>query len=407
MADQTTTALLDGLDPLVLRESWSRFQTLLEGLEHVPVQGYDAQRRVISWNRASTLVYGYTREEALGRKLEDLIIPPAMRAEVVAGVDAWLDGGPPIPACELVLRDRWGAEVPVYSSHVMHETITGEREMYCIDVDLRELKRSESEREQLAVERAELQRQYQHAQRLESLGRLAGGVAHDFNNLLQVIGGYGTLARDDLATDHPAHDALSHVLAAVDRATQLVGQLLTFSRRQPLAPAVVDVDAMVAGMLPMIRRLIGEDIVVDFQPGDDSPCVLADRNLLEQMLMNLCVNARDALPAGGAITLRVAVASGPASASEALLAEGVPGRPDRRSHVLITVQDDGCGMDADTRERIFEPFFTTKAAGAGTGLGLAMVHGLVEQHEGSITCESEPGQGTTFRIRLPRCDTDR
>ncbi len=404
---ERTDVQLDDLDPLVLRESWSRFQALLEGLEHVPVQGYDDHRRVISWNRASTLVYGYTLEEALGQKLEDLIIPPAMRSEVVAGVDAWLAGGPPIPACELVLQDRWGREVPVYSSHVMHETATGQREMYCIDVDLRQLKRSESEREQLARERAELERQYRHAQRLESLGRLAGGVAHDFNNLLQVIGGYGTLAREDLAVDHPAHAALGHVLGAVERATQLVGQLLTFSRRQPLAPAVVDLEVLVTELLPMIQRLIGEDVRVSFEAAGGSPCVLGDRNLLEQMLMNLCVNARDAMPSGGEIALGVAIAPGPASSGRALAGADGDDRTTGPSHVLLTVRDDGCGMDADTRERIFEPFFTTKDAGTGTGLGLAMVHGLVEQHEGSIVCESQPGRGTTFHIRLPRCAAGR
>jgi PAS domain S-box-containing protein len=401
MGRDAATSCASPVDAVVLQESWRRFQTLLEGLENVPVQGYDEQRRVISWNRASTLVYGYTAAEALGRRLEELIIPPAMREQVVAHVDAWLAGGPAIPAAELVLQDRDGQPVPVYSSHVMHTTVDGAREMYCIDVDLRPLRRAESERAALAAEQAALTAQLQHAQRLEAIGCLAGGVAHDFNNLLQVIGGYTSLAQADLPGDHPARRALEHVTGAVDRATSLIEQLLAFSRRDPLCSEVVDLAALVEELLPLVRRLIGENITVSFAKADDPPATRGDPAQLEQVLMNLCINARDAMPRGGHLALAVHPADGPVQQDD--LAGRPPGAWAGASgeHVVLTVRDEGCGMDTETRERIFEPFYTTKSPGKGTGLGLSTVHGMIRQHGGDIHCTSAPGAGTTFTVRLP------
>jgi PAS domain S-box-containing protein len=403
MGRDAATSCASPVDAVVLQESWRRFQTLLEGLENVPVQGYDAQRRVISWNRASTLVYGYTAAEALGRRLEDLIIPPAMREQVVSDVDTWLAGGPAIPAAELVLQDRDGQPVPVYSSHVMHTTVGGAREMYCIDVDLRPLRQAESERAELAAQQAALTAQLQHAQRLEAIGCLAGGIAHDFNNLLQVIGGYTSLARDDLPADHPAGQALGHVTGAVERATSLIEQLLAFGRRQPLQSHAVDVAALLDGLLPLVRQLIGENITVSLTAAADLPAARGDPGQLEQVVMNLCVNARDAMPRGGHLDLEVAAGAGPARGDDPTgsAPEAPDAAPQTARHLVITVRDDGCGMDADTRVRIFEPFYTTKGPGRGSGLGLSTVHGVVQQHGGSIDCVSEPGRGTTFTIRLP------
>lgn len=363
------------VDTLAELESRRRFQTILESLDHIPVQGYDADRRVIYWNHASTLVYGYGRDEAIGQRLEDLIIPEPMREGVVAAVDAWLRGGPVIPAGELVLRDREGAAVPVYSAHVMHETLGGSREMFCIDIDLRQ-------RNRLEAERAHLEEQYRHAQKLEAVGRLAGGVAHDFNNLLQVMAGFTALACDDLPADHPARASLARVSGAVERATTLVGHLLAFSRRRDLTMTPLDLGAMVADLVPMVRPMLGEDIILEHRGGGPMPAILGDRGLLEHALMNLCVNARDAMPDGGTLILETGL--DPAGPS-----------------VFLSVHDEGVGMDVATLDRIYEPFFTTKDAGVGTGLGLAMVHGLVEQHGGSIECRSTPGQGTTFTLRFP------
>jgi PAS domain S-box-containing protein len=375
---------VDHVDGLAHQESRRRFQTILESLEHIPVQGYDAERRVIYWNNASTIVYGYQRPEALGQRLEDLIIPTDMRDGVVAAVDAWLAGGEPIPNGELVLCDRWGGEVPVHSTHVMHATLDGSREMFCIDIDLRQRKRLEDER-------AQLEEQYRHAQKLEAVGRLAGGVAHDFNNLLQVMAGFTALACDDLPHDHPARASLARVTGAVDRATTLVGHLLTFSRRRELVMEEIDLDALVQGLLPMVRPMIGEDIILEHRRGQDLPPLRGDRGLLEHALMNLCVNARDAMPDGGVVVLETGVVD---AGSEG------PGAGDG-SCVFLAVHDQGGGMDAAILARIYEPFFTTKAAGTGTGLGLAMVHGLVEQHGGCIRCQSAPGQGTTFTLLFP------
>lgn len=352
-----------------VEENRARFHSILESLEHIPVQGYDAQRRVIYWNHASTVVYGYERQEALGRHLEDLIIPDGMRDEVISLVDACLAGGPEIPAGELVLRDKNGDPVHVYSSHVMHETMAGDLEMFCIDVDLREQK--------------ELEAQYRQAQKMEAVGRLAGGIAHDFNNLLQVIAGYTALALEDEHDPELVRDALEHIQRSSHRATELVGQLLAFSRQRDLDSRPLDFDDVVSGVMPFIARLIGDDIVVEQRLHGDLPPVLGDRGKLEQIIMNLCVNARDAMPAGG----RIEIATAPG-------ADGV----------VLTVSDDGLGMEEHVQEKIFEPFFTTKGAAAGTGLGLAMVHGLVQQHGGEIRCDTALGRGTTFTIQLPVAD---
>lgn len=251
---------------------------------------------------------------------------------------------------------------------------------------------------QAQAERARLEEQLRQAQKMEAVGQLAGGVAHDFNNLLQVILGYVDIVLADLGPGHKDARILGDVRKAAERAADLTRQLLAFSRRQVIQPVNLDLNALVSGVLTMIRRVIGEHIELRFLPGQHLGTVRADKGQIEQILMNLCVNARDAMPAGG----RLSIETSPVLISEEYSQTHAYTRTG--PHVLITVTDTGCGMDDQTRSQIFEPFFTTKEMGQGTGLGLATVYGIVQQHNGWIHVYSEIGSGTVFRIYLPAID---
>jgi len=249
-------------------------------------------------------------------------------------------------------------------------------------------------------ERRLLEEQFRQSQKIEAVGRLAGGVAHDFNNLLTVIIGYNeSLDFDELLGDS-AREAVQQIRLATERATMLTRQLLAFSRRQVLQPQTLDLRDVTRQLAPMLRRLLGEDIELTTRWGDAPAVVRADPGQIEQVLMNLAVNARDAMPKGGRLTVEI----DPVEFGLEFVAAHpyvVPGH-----YIDLVVSDTGTGMTADTRARVFEPFFTTKPQGQGTGLGLAMVYGIVKQSEGYIWVESETGQGTTFRVALPRVEAD-
>ncbi len=233
---------------------------------------------------------------------------------------------------------------------------------------------------------------------LEAVGQLAGGVAHDFNNLLMGILNYIELCREELDPDHAAHDWLNEITTDARRSADLVRQLLAFARKQVIKPEVLDLNHAVQSMLRLLRRLLGEDIDLRWTPGPDIWPVCLDPSQVDQLIANLCVNARDAI--GGVGT--VAIETGRVTVDRAYCAthsEAVPG-----DFVVLTVKDDGCGMDRATLEKIFEPFFSTKAPGHGTGLGLATVYGIVKQNNGFVGVISEPDQGSTFRIHLPRAE---
>jgi nitrogen-specific signal transduction histidine kinase/ActR/RegA family two-component response regulator len=240
-------------------------------------------------------------------------------------------------------------------------------------------------------ERERLESRLRQAQKMEAVGQLAGGVAHDFNNLLTVISGYGEMARTRIGAGPGARE-LTEVARAAERAAQLTRQLLAFSRQQVLDPVALDLNAVIDAVIPMLARLIGDDIEIGVLSDGNAPPVLADRGQIEQVIINLAVNARDAMPDGGTLTIE--------THTEVLdELEGSGAGP--VAHTSLTVTDTGIGMDAETQTHVFEPFFTTKEVGSGTGLGLATVHGIVEQSGGHVVVSSEPGLGTTFKVLLP------
>ena len=265
---------------------------------------------------------------------------------------------------------------------------------------LMQVYRRQVQDEMLRQHAARLQEQVEHrtqqfmqAQKMQALGLLAGGIAHDFNNMLTVIFGRAQVLLDRLPKDARARQDADAIGEAAERAAALTRQLLAFSRKQLLERCTLDLNSVIADMAKMLRRLIGENITVVTALAQSAAWVNVDRGQLEQVILNLAVNARDAMPGGGQLTLT----------TESVDSDGADALPSGR-FVALVVSDTGVGMDAATRERIFEPFFTTKPVGAGTGLGLATVYGVVEQHGGHIAVDSAPGRGTTFRVYLPSMD---
>jgi len=245
------------------------------------------------------------------------------------------------------------------------------------------------------TERKQLENQLRHSQKMEAVGQLAGGVAHDFNNLLQVILGNAEILQAEIEHDNPATAEVREIMKAADRATMLVRQLLVFSRRQNIDRQNLDLNTIVTDLLKMLRRVIGEHIDLQVNTTDKVPPVCVDPGQIELVLMNLCVNARDAMPEGGKITI--------STESATLDKEFCKGHPWAKEgdYAVLNVADTGPGVPPDMQERIFEPFFTTKDLGKGTGLGLSTVYGIIKQHDGIIHLYSEQGHGTTLKIYLP------
>jgi nitrogen-specific signal transduction histidine kinase/CheY-like chemotaxis protein len=259
---------------------------------------------------------------------------------------------------------------------------------------------AEIERQKILNDRKKLEMQLLQAVKMEAIGRFAGGIAHDFNNLLSVIVGYTEMLLMDLPAKDPIAERVGIVKAAGEKAAELTRQLLAFSRRQILELRVVNLNSVIEDMSKMLTRIIGEDIVLELHTMASAGTVMADSSQLEQVLMNLAVNARDAMPDGGSLIIEtsdVTLDEGYAVSHE----EVIPGR-----YVMLAVSDSGTGMSKEVQEKIFEPFFTTKMAGIGSGLGLAMTYGIIKQHHGYIYVYSESGNGTTFKIYLPAVQED-
>jgi two-component system cell cycle sensor histidine kinase/response regulator CckA len=324
---------------------------------------------------------GLSREEVLGRKLWE--IGPFKDIPASKANFHQLQTTEYIRYEDLPLETGKGEKIAVeFISNVY--PVNGDRVIHCNVRDI--------------TERRRLEQQLLQAQKMEAVGRLAGGVAHDFNNLLAVITGYGEIVHRQLAGDDPLKAKVAQILKAAERAAGLTRQLLAFGRKQVLQPKIVDLNAIVSGMEKMLRRVIGEDVELATRPAPDLGSVRADPGQIEQVLMNLAVNARDAMPEGGRITIETRNAD--------LDAEYAAAHPptQRGPYVLLVVTDTGLGMDAATQAQIFEPFFTTKEVGKGTGLGLSTVYGIVKQSGGFVWVYSEVGVGTTLKIYLPRVD---
>jgi signal transduction histidine kinase len=294
---------------------------------------------------------------------------------------------------------RIGGEVEGVIEFFSHQVREPDSELLSMitDVGLKIGQFGERTRAEEALRLAEAQ--LRQAQKMEAVGRLAGGVAHDFNNLLTVIRGYSELILSRLAPADPARREMEEVKKAADRAAGLTSQLLAFSRRQFVATKIVDLNAIVMNMDGMLRRLLGEDIIdlcADLEPHLGS--IKADPGQIEQVIMNLAVNARDAMPTGGQLTIQtrnVTIGKGPRRETLML---------DKGTYVLLAIRDTGHGMSEETQSHLFEPFFTTKEKGKGTGLGLSTVYGIVKQSGGTIGIESTPGLGTTCKIFFPKVD---
>jgi two-component system cell cycle sensor histidine kinase/response regulator CckA len=360
-----------------LERSERRYRELIENATDLIVT-VDLDGRLTSVNAAFERALGYTRDELLGRPIVELV-PPGSRKRVrkIYNVDTGPSAAGIALEHQLLAEDGRVVDVEVVS-HVVEE---GGRA-----IGVQAICRDTSERKAL-------EEQLARAQRLESVGRLAGGIAHDFNNLLTVIGGSAQLLLADLAESPPPE--LSDILEATKRAEALTRQLLVFSRQQVLEPRVVDLNDVARQIVPILTRLIGEDIDLDVSYDPTLTLVLADPSQLEQVLVNLVVNARDAMPTGGKLTIETTNAE--------LDEEYVATHPGTHVgfHAMLAVSDNGSGMDAETLAHVFEPFFTTKPVGTGTGLGLATVYGVVRQSGGSVEVYTELERGTTFKIYLP------
>ncbi len=376
-----------------------------------PFVSIDAAGSIVEWNRSAEELFGWSRAEVLGRPMAGTIVPPDLRDSHRSGLGRLLAGGPPRllgRRVEVRALQRSGAELPVELA--VWSVGSGDSlrfHAFMHDITERLQLQAERERAKALAEREQYERRLQQAQRLESLGQLAGGVAHDFNNLLAVIGSYLDFVVEDVAdaasTDpdrwkRPTED-LEQVRRTVDRATRLVSQLLAFGRRDVARLGVLDLNAVVTDVKQLLLRTISEQIeLVDLLHPELWP-ITADPGQLEQILVNLAVNARDAMPGGGTLTISTGnVVLDEAAAEQATL---TPGR-----YVRLAVTDTGTGMSQEIADRIFEPFFTSKPAGSGTGLGLATVYGIVRRAEGQVQVESAPGAGTTMTILLPATDRE-
>mgnify|MGYP006279946497 CR=1 FL=1 len=359
------------------REAQERFQEMAELLPEVIFE-VDLDLNLTYVNRRGFELFGYTRDE-LQQGLSGLdVIAPGDRARARANLERRVGGQEP-GALEYQAIRKDGTTFPVlfHAGPIMRQ---GEM------VGLRGILMDVSERKKLEEE-------LRLAQRMESIGRLSGGVAHDLNNLLSPILGYGEMLQAEFGPDDERRESVEEIVRAAERARDLVRQLLAFSRQQTLEVKPLDLTALAMGFERLLRRTIRENIRVKLDLASELPTIRADRGQVEQVIMNLAVNAQDAMPDGGELVLKTALVELDSAFVEAH--RGAVEGP----HVLLAVSDTGCGMDEEILEKIFEPFFTTKSA--GTGLGLATVYGIVKQHGGSIWVSSEPGEGTTVSCYFP------
>jgi PAS domain S-box-containing protein len=373
-----------------VQESEARKAGILEAAVDAIVT-LDHEGRIVEFNRAAERIFGHSGAAAVGRDMARLLVPEASRPaydRLLAGCAA----APAAPAerVELAFTRANGTEVPAELTVTRIRT-EGAPLFTCYIRDLTDRKKAEQ-----ALERAE--ENFRQAQKMEAVGRLAGGVAHDFNNILTVITGYTQILLNALPESSAHRAPVQTIAKSAARAAALTRQLLAFSRRVVLEPRVFDLNGAVADMGKMLQRLIGEHIDLVTIPAADLAAIKADPGQIEQVLMNLAVNACDAMPHGGKLTIETRNLELDEYYGKTH-PEVKPGR-----YVMLALSDTGVGMDEATKQRLFEPFFTTKEVGKGTGLGLATVYGIVKQSGGHIAVYSEPGKGSTFKVYLPATD---
>ncbi|HEY6158832.1 MAG TPA: PAS domain S-box protein [Gemmatimonadales bacterium] len=362
-----------------LREVMDHLRALIQA-SPLAIYSLTTDARIRTWNAAAERIFGWPALEVIGQPLP---IVPDDKEEEQRELDDRVMRGETLSGVAVTRRRRDGKLVQLsMSAGPLFDAAGSITGIMAVSADVTEVR--------------QLEHQYRQAQKMEAVGRLAGGIAHDFNNVLTAIGGYCDLLLEDLAAEDPHREDIREIRKAADRAAALTRQLLAFSRHQVLSPRLVDLNELVADMRSMLERLLGEDVVLQVVPGADLGTVHADPGQLEQVVMNLAVNARDAMPEGGRLTIATADVQLDASYAELHLA-AEPG-----PYVMLAVTDTGTGMDEHTRAHLFEPFFTTKEKGKGTGLGLATVYGIVKQSGGYVWVCSERGKGTTFKVYLPR-----
>jgi PAS domain S-box-containing protein len=368
-------------------------------IENIPAKVFvkDAETlRFERLNRACETLLGLPREKLLGRNDFDLF--PREQAEFFQAKDREaLEGRTlvDIPEEPMTAPDgtrRWlhTKKIPILDAHDQPRYLLG------ISYDITERKHAQVAHDEATQKtHRQLEEELRHSQKMEAIGRLAGGIAHDFNNLLSIILSYSSMMMDSLGANDPMRAEAEQIAIAGQRARDLTRQLLAFSRRQMMVPEVLNLDQVVRGIEPMLQRVLGEDVELDIPTGPATSVVMADRGQIQQIIMNLVVNARDAMPEGGKLSIK--------TANVALSDEDVRNQVGARPgpHVELSVSDTGEGMPDDVRPHIFEPFFTTKPTGKGTGLGLSTVLGIAQQSGGHVAVETAVGSGSTFRIFLP------
>ena len=370
-----------------LEDKFELFQAIFN-VEPCPLFLLSTSHAILEMNRSAKLLFGHKGQEAFDTAKFEELIPVGYRADFSSRISGVADGEVLHDhECAVMAADGtarillWSAQRILRSSGVIDGVLL-------IGNDITERRRVETERK-------EIERQLHQAQKMEAIGQLASGVAHDFNNYLSAVMGFCDLVKLDAEGNSMVEEKIDQIMQCSVRAAGLTRQLLAFSRKQMLEPMVMNLNTIIADMEPMLRRLLGEHIKLNIRYEPDLETVKADPGQMEQVFMNLSVNARDAMPEGGILSIE----TGNTIAGELFTGQSASFSEGRC--VMIAVGDTGIGMDDKTKARIFEPFFTTKEIGKGTGLGLSTVYGIIKQSGGTVDCSSEPGKGTTFRVCLP------